>query len=101
ASQADFQQAETALEKDKIALQSQHRKRDATISLSAEKLKLVTEPAKTKLRLLGVSDQEIERVEKTQVVDPMVVVPAPESGIVVERLVNVGELIDPSKPLFT
>jgi len=101
ASQADFQTAETQLLKDKIALSSLHRKRDATISLSEERLKLVTEPAKTKLRLLGVSDEAIEKVEKTQVVDPLVHVPAPESGYVVERLVNVGELIDPSKPLFT
>ena len=40
-------------------------------------------------------------VMKTQVVDPMVPVLAPEDGIITERLVNVGELIDPSKQLFT
>ena len=38
---------------------------------------------------------------KTQVVDPMDTVDAPGDGIIVERLVNVGELIDPTKPLFT
>jgi multidrug efflux pump subunit AcrA (membrane-fusion protein) len=101
ASQADYQTAETVLTKDQISLASLHRKRDAMISLSAEKLKLVTEPVKTKLRLLGVTDAEIHELEKTQVVDPVVDVNAPESGFVVERLVNVGELIDPSKPLFT
>ena len=101
ASQADFQVAETTLQKDQISLSSLSRKREATISLSTEKLKLVTEPAKTKLRLLGISDEEIDKVEKTQVVDPMAPVLAPEAGIIVERLVNVGELIDPSKPLFT
>jgi len=101
ASQADFQAAETQFFKDQIAVSSLKRKREATISLSNEKLKLVTGPAKTKLRLLGVSDKELDEVEKTQVVDPMVQVVAPEDGIIVERLVNVGELIDPSKPLFT
>ena len=101
ASQADFQIAETTLLKDQINLTGLNRKREATISLSTEKMKLTTEPAKTKLRLLGVSDEEIDRVEKTQVVDPLAPVKAPEGGIVVERLVNVGELIDPSKPLFT
>ena len=101
ASQADFQIAETTLLKDQINLTSLNRKREATISLSTEKMKLTTEPAKTKLRLLGVSDEEIDKVEKTQVVDPLAPVLAPEGGIVVERLVNVGELIDPSKPLFT
>jgi cobalt-zinc-cadmium efflux system membrane fusion protein len=101
ASQADFQAAQTQFVKDQIAVDSLKRKREATISLSKEKMKLVTEPAKTKLRLLGVSDEEINEVVKTQVVDPMVPVLSPEDGIIVERLVNVGELIDPTKPLFT
>ncbi|HEY9683914.1 MAG TPA: efflux RND transporter periplasmic adaptor subunit [Oculatellaceae cyanobacterium] len=101
ASQADLQQAETQLMKDQIALSSQKRKRDATLSLSTEKMKLTLGPAKNKLRLLGVSDAEIEEVMKTQIVDPMVPVLAPEDGIITERLVNVGELVDPSKPLFT
>jgi membrane fusion protein, heavy metal efflux system len=101
AAKADFQMAETAYEKDKISLQNQHEKLDATMSLSAEKLKLVTEPAKVKLRLLGVSDVDIEKVLKTEDVNPMVPVLAPENGVIVERLVNVGELVDPSKPLFT
>jgi cobalt-zinc-cadmium efflux system membrane fusion protein len=101
ASQADYQAAQTQWQKDQIALQTLKRKREATISLSTEKMKLVTGPAKTKLRLLGVSEAGIENVMKTQTVDPMVPVLSPEEGIVVERLVNVGELIDPSKPLFT
>lgn len=101
ASKADFQTAETNFLKDQITLRNQQQKRMATISLSNEKMKLVLGPAKTKLRLLGVSDQEIAEVMKTEVVDPMVAVPAPEDGIIVERLVNVGELVDPSKPLFT
>ncbi len=64
-------------------------------------MRIVLGPAKNKLRLLGVSDEEIDEVMKTQVVDPMVPVLAPEDGIITERLVNVGEMIDPSKPLFT
>jgi len=101
ASQADFQAAETQYLKDKIALESLIKKRKATVELSTEKMKLTTGPAKTKLRLLGVTDQEIADVMRTQVVDPMDTVDAPGDGIIVERLVNVGELIDPTKPLFT
>lgn len=101
ASKADFQAAETAYVKDQIAVEAQRKKYQATLSLSEEKMKLVTGPAKTKLRLLGVSDEKIAEVMKTQIVDPLVPVLSPESGIIVERLVNVGELIDPSKPLFT
>ncbi len=101
ASMADYQAAETAYIKDQIAVESQTKKRQATIALSEEKMKLVTGPAKTKLKLLGVSDEEIAEVLKTQTVDPLVPVLSPESGVIVERLVNVGELVDPSKPLFT
>ena len=101
ASKADFQAAETNYLKDQINVKNQQQKRQATVQLSTEKMKLVTGPAKTKLRLLGVSDEEIAEVMKTETVDPMVPVPAPEDGVVVERLVNVGELVDPSKPLFT
>jgi cobalt-zinc-cadmium efflux system membrane fusion protein len=100
-SQADFQTAETLYNKDKIALDSLVKKRRATVELSNEKMKLVTGPAKNKLRVLGVTDHEIEQVMKTQNVDPMDTVDATGEGVVVERLVNVGELIDPSKPLFT
>lgn len=101
ASQADFQAAETQYQKDKISLDALVQKRAATVALSNEKMKLVTGPAKTKLRLLGIPDSEIENVMKTQVVDPMDSVVAPADGVVVERLVNVGELVDPTKPLFT
>jgi multidrug efflux pump subunit AcrA (membrane-fusion protein) len=101
ASQADYQAAQTQWQKDQITLDSLKQKRAATITLSHEKMKLVTGPAKTKLRLLGVSDEGIEEVMKTETVDPIVPVVCPEEGIVVERLVTVGELIDPSKPLFT
>ncbi|HEY9713576.1 MAG TPA: efflux RND transporter periplasmic adaptor subunit, partial [Chroococcales cyanobacterium] len=101
ASQADFEAARTAFEKDKILSEALKRKRDATLSLANERMKLMTEPIKQKLRLLGVTEENINKVLKTGEVDPIVPVPSPESGIISERLVNVGELVDPTKPLFT
>lgn len=101
ASQADFEAARTALEKDRINLESLKRKRDATISLSNERMRLITEPIKQKLRLLGVTLTELDKLLKTRQIDPVVPVLAPENGIISERLVNVGELVDPTKPLFT
>lgn len=101
ASRADFEHAKTELDKDQIALDALKRKRDATIALSKERLELITEPIKMKLRLLGVSDQEITKIVKTRTIDPFLPVCAPETGIISERLVNVGELVDPTKPLFT
>lgn len=101
ASQADFEAARTALEKDKINLESLKRKRDATISLSNERMRLITEPMKQKLRLIGVSDADVVKLLRTRQIEPVVPVVAPESGIISERLVNVGELVDTNKALFT
>ncbi len=101
ASRADVEAAHTQYEKDRINLESLRRKREATVSLSEERMKLLLDPIKQKLNLLGVSNKEIAEVLKTGKIDPMVPVLAPEPGIVIERLVNQGELVDPSKPLFT
>jgi cobalt-zinc-cadmium efflux system membrane fusion protein len=101
ASQADFEAARTQYEKDRIALDALTTKRQATISLSAERMVLMTDPIKQKLRMLGVSDEDIKIVLRKREIDPMVPVVSPGHGIVIERLVNVGELVDPSKPLFT
>jgi len=101
ASRADFEAARTQYEKDRITLDALNTKRQATVSLSAERMVLLTDPIKQKLRMLGISDEDIDIVLKKREIDPMVPVVSPETGIVIERLVNVGELVDPSKPLFT
>ncbi len=101
ASRAGFEVANTQYQKDMIILDTLKRKRDATISLSNERMKILTEPIIQKLNLLGVSDVEIAHVLKTRNIDPIVPVMAPESGLVSERFVNVEELTDSTKPLFT
>ncbi len=101
ASRAEFEAARTQFEKDKITLDTLTHKRTATISLSSERMKLLTEPVKQKLRTLGLSDVLIQKVLKSHEIDPDVPVLAPETGVVSERTINVGELVDPSKCLFT
>lgn len=101
ASRADFEAAKTQFEKDKIAVNSLIHKREATIALANEKMKVMTEPNKQKLRVLGLEECAIEKVMRTHEVDPSVPVLSPESGLISERGINVGELADPSKPLFT
>lgn len=101
ASRADYEKAHTGFERDKITLDALQRKRDSTIALSHERMHLLTAPIIQKLNLLGVPDTEVKKVEVTKEVDPVVPVLAPETGIVSERLVNIGELVDPSKSLFT
>jgi membrane fusion protein, heavy metal efflux system len=101
ASRADYDSAKTQLEKDRIAVESLVHKRETTQELSKQRLCLVTEPTKTKLRILGVSDKQIDEVLSTHTVNPFVNVVAPSAGEVSERLVNIGEQVYPTKPLFT
>ncbi|HEY9870683.1 MAG TPA: efflux RND transporter periplasmic adaptor subunit [Candidatus Obscuribacterales bacterium] len=101
ASRADFETAKTHYEEDRLTLEALKRKRESIVALSQERMRLLTEPIKQKLRLLGVSETEIAKVLRSREINPLVPVVAPENGIVSERSINVGELTEPSKPLFT
>lgn len=101
ASKADFERAKTAFDKDIIELQTLTNKRAATITLSQERMKLMTEPIKQKLHIYGASEIQIHKLLQTREIDPVVAIVAPEAGVVSERNVNLGELVDPSKILFT
>jgi cobalt-zinc-cadmium efflux system membrane fusion protein len=101
ASRADFEAAKTAFEKDKIIVAALDRKRQATIALANERMKLLCEPIKQKLRILGVNEDSISEVITTRQVDAEVPVLSPEGGVVSERTINMGELADPTKQLFT
>jgi cobalt-zinc-cadmium efflux system membrane fusion protein len=101
ASRADYEAARAQFEEDTIALKTAQQKRNMTIALAEQRLRVLTEPVKQSLRVLNVSDATINNLLRTRQIQPLVAVSAPESGIVVERLVNIGELVDPSKPIFT
>ncbi len=53
--------------------------------------------ARNKLHLLGMQDDAIERLESTSKVNPRYVVRAPLAGEVIERTVNLGELVKPDR----
>ena len=101
ASRADYEAAKTQYDKDKINLETLRTKRAATISLSNEKLRLQTEPILQKLELLGVNSGQIDNLLKTKKINSVVKILSPTNGIIIQRDVNLGELVDPSKILFT
>lgn len=101
ASRADWEGAQTQYQKDSILLDALQKKRESTVLLSKDKLRLVTEPIKQRLHLMGVPDDEIERILRTRKLEAVVPVYAPETGIVCDRQVNVGELVDTQKNLIT
>ena len=69
----------------------------------AEHTRLTTEVAgaRSRLVLLGLTPEGLARLESTADVSSTVEVPAPQSGVVVERSANVGAAVDASSPLFT
>lgn len=57
--------------------------------------------AHTRLKLLGISDEEIARIEETGEVHRLITITAPASGIVLNRGVSRGTAVDPSTEILT
>lgn len=62
---------------------------------------LVLESARTRLKLLGMSEAEIASIEATGTVRRLVTITAPKGGIVLNRGVTEGTAIDPSTEILT
>lgn len=62
---------------------------------------VVLESARTRLKLLGMSDAEIANMEATGTVHRLVTITAPKGGIVLNRGVTEGAAIDPSTDILT
>ncbi|MDR3615928.1 MAG: CusA/CzcA family heavy metal efflux RND transporter [Candidatus Obscuribacterales bacterium] len=87
---ADLQTAENQLEKDEANLVSLKAKMDATIRVAQERL-----------NLLGAPPDSAQQVIKQKKINPYVIIRAPQSGLVIERTINPGEMNDGTKQLFT
>jgi membrane fusion protein, copper/silver efflux system len=57
--------------------------------------------ARTRLKVLGMSDAEIGQIEKTGEARRLVTVSAPRAGIVLNRAVSAGTAVDPSTEILT
>lgn len=62
---------------------------------------VVVEGARTRLRVLGMTDAEIRALERRGAPRRLVTVVAPRGGVVLRRNVTVGTSVDPSTELFT
>lgn len=61
----------------------------------------VLEAARTRLKVLGMSDAEIAQLESSRQVRRVVTIVAPRSGIVLRRGVTAGTAVDPSTEIVT
>lgn len=90
AARVEVEEAENALEQAKAEVHATEDKRTAFIASSKERLKLY-----------GIPEEVIDRVEKTRKIQYIFDLTAPRDGIVTERDADPGELVTSGKSLFT
>lgn len=62
---------------------------------------VVVQGARARLKVLGMTDAEIQRLEESGQARRLVTVSAPRSGVVIHRGISVGTAVDPSTELLT
>lgn len=62
---------------------------------------VVVDSGRMRLKVLGMTDAEVETIERTGEPMRLVTVTAPHSGVVVHRGISVGTAVDPSTELLT
>jgi membrane fusion protein, heavy metal efflux system len=92
----NMERAKTLFEADVISAAELQRRESEYEIASAE-----TRAAQDQLRVLGVSPNSIERLGNTGTIDSVASVMATIKGVVVERKIAAGQVVQPSDVLFT
>ncbi len=79
---------------------NQAKKLEGAESFAATSARATIQSARQKLRLLGVPDQEITRMEAAAKPFQQVPIRSPSSGTIIKRLVTEGEYVKPGTPLY-
>jgi Cu(I)/Ag(I) efflux system membrane fusion protein len=82
------------------ALQADRELEAEGVGIVRETTRLTVVASRDRLRLLGLDSAQIERMEKRGEVEDYVTIPAPVSGIVIERLASVGDYVDTGTPIY-
>lgn len=70
------------------------------VGIVQETTRLTVEASRDRLRLLGLSAGQIQAMEQRGRVDDLVTIPAPASGVVVERLAARGDYVETGQPIY-
>lgn len=65
-----------------------------------ETTRLTVQAARDRLRLLGLAEAQVARLESRGQVDDQVTLPAPASGVVLERLAEQGDYVQTGDPIY-
>jgi membrane fusion protein, copper/silver efflux system len=70
------------------------------VGVVREATRLTVQASRDRLRLLGLDARQIEALEKRGRALDHVTIPAPVSGVVIERLASVGDYVETGKPIY-
>lgn len=90
-----FKRAQSLLEEKVIGLAEAQRREGDLISIRAE-----TREARDRLRLFGMNDQDIRRLDRDQTIRSFVPIAAPFDGRVIARNLTKGEVVETTEKLF-
>lgn len=99
-STADLEKARTQLEKHSLTMAALERKTARTKEVAEEKKRLARASLEQRLTLLGVAKDAIDKSIKERNLLNAIDIRAPQSGFVLERNINTGELVDSTRTLF-
>ncbi len=99
-SMASLEAAQTEVEKHELMIAALQAKKKKAINIAEEKKKMAQVSLEQKLMVLGMPRATINEIMRKRSVVNSVPIHTPQTGIVLERDVNVGELVEPSKSLF-
>lgn len=91
-----FERAKTLLEEKVIALAELQRRKGEMLSVRAER-----QEAQNRLRLLGMTDDQIDRLSRDQKVRSNISITAPFNGRIIFRNLTKGEVVEVTHHLFT
>jgi membrane fusion protein, copper/silver efflux system len=90
----------TAQEEHLQAIQTARELEESGIAPVREATRLTVGASHDRLRLLGLDGEQIKRIEQRGSVDEQLIIPAPLSGIVIERLAATGDYVQTGQPIY-
>ena len=84
-----------------LALKSREQFRNSTIQSIAQGGEGLVSSARQRLKLLGVTDEQIARLEKGGQPNIRLSIYTPLSGVVIEKMVQEGQYVEAGMPLFS
>jgi membrane fusion protein, heavy metal efflux system len=100
AAAAEMEAAETALERQNLLVAAIAKKRSRTVQVAERKKQLALRTLQQKLIVLGMQSKDVTAILTNKTIDTQIPISATQPGVVLERNVNPGEMVDTSKTLL-